>query len=116
MCVLYMWVFKIFFSSSFLIHAALLGSLQIIKQQQGLIETSGGFSRVLLFAFYLAACSRQKKAVAQQLPHLSRSGFTTDKRLLNWMAAIVLSSGEDFSLTCISPCRAMRLKMYDLLC
>lgn len=94
----------------------------IIKHQQGLMETAGGFSRELLFPFYLAACSRQRQTVAQQLPHLSRSGFTADKRLLNWMAAIVPTSGGDFSLTCyrfeavFSPCHAMRLKMYDLLC
>lgn len=90
----------------------------IIKHQQGLVETGRGYSRELLFPFYLAACSRQKQA--QLLCHLSRSGFTADKLLLKWMAAIVLTSGEDFSLTCYRfkafSCHAMRLKMYDLLC
>lgn len=104
-----------------LIHAMLFWSPQtIIKHQQGLMETGRGYSRELLFPFYLAACSRQKQAVAQQLRHLSRSGFTADKLLLKWMAAIVLTSREDFSLTCYRfkafSCRAMRLKMYDLLC
>lgn len=103
------------------IHGMLYWSPQIIiKHQQGLMETSRGYSRELLFPFYLAACSRQKQAVAQQLRHLSWSGFIADKLLLKWMAAIVLTSREDFSSTCYRfkafSCCALRLKMYDLLC
>lgn len=117
-CATYEFLLFIFYT---LIHAMLFWSPQtIIKHQQGLMEMGRGYSGELLFPFYLAACSRQKQAVAQQLRHLSRSGFTADKLLLKWMAAIVLTSREDFSLTCYRfkafSCRAMRLKMYDLLC
>lgn len=117
-CATYELLLFIFYA---LVHAMLFWIPQtIIKHQQGLMETGRGYSRELLFPFYLAACSRQKQAVAQQLRHLSRSGFTADKLLLKWMAAIVLTSREDFSLTCYRfkafSCHAMRLKMYDLLC